>query len=202
MEATSDLLAAQQSLDAYRSDARPDPNRFGIIWDAINKNGPLVMTRANNLAVHALAMWPDLDDKLSDTLLSAQRRGGHRPENLERIAEVCQILAAKSRAHLLRQESRPVASRQYSSDEITHAEFGSTDLPKSWKDKTRSGENLADRIKYLFSQSRAVVVTPDELDMDDPGGSGKKLLRMWVSGGKRRNLAVGMLLKLEDAWEG
>lgn len=39
------------------------------------------------------------------------------------------------------------------------------------------------------------------LDMDDPGGSGKKLLRMYVPGGKRKNLAAGMLLKWEDTWE-
>ncbi len=82
------------------------------------------------------------------------------------------------------------------------AEFGTTDLPESWKDVTKSGENLAEKVKHLFKQSpNSIVISPMALDMDDPGGSGKKLLRMYVPGGKRKNLAAGMLLKWEDTWE-
>jgi hypothetical protein len=89
-----------------------------------------------------------------------------------------------------------------SPDDMLRADFGTTDLPDSWKDETKSGEKLVDRLKRLFKQPpNSVVVSPKELDMDDPGGGGKKLLRMYVPGGKRKNLAAGMLLKWEDAWE-
>jgi hypothetical protein len=54
-------------------------------------------------------------------------------------------------------------------------------------------------VKDLFSQPNIVVVSPENLDMDDPGGA-KKHLRMHLSDGTRKTLAVGMVLSFDNAW--
>jgi hypothetical protein len=198
-DALNGMLKARRDLEIYSMGTDRDPSDFTRIWNDITRMGKAIEGAANELAVASLALWPDLSDELRDTLLSLESRDGFRDANLELISKTAKILATNAQAHLLRQESSSAEWINISPDEIVHAEFGSPDIPGSWKAKTKKGEKLADRVKYLFGLPDPVVVEPDVLDMDDPGGV-KKHLRLHLSNGTRRTIAVGSILSFANSW--